>query len=408
MLPAVVRRICALAAAIATVAALSTWPPPRAATRADAAARAERDFACRNRFELVPAASAGTLDALYGVAGASADDVWAVGSSEGPGRPLRALIEHWDGTAWSVTPSPAPPSPSILFSVAAIAPDDAWAVGTQVVPGNVTQTLAMHWDGAAWSIVPTPNTGFVNNFIYSVAAAAPDDVWAVGTTASSSRALALRWDGVAWSIVTTPDTGAGTRAILSDVAVVGPDDIWAVGTVIDNNTTARTLVEHWDGAAWSIVPSPSGAGTSSQLYALAARNGHDILAVGFSGTGATTHTLAERWDGRAWTIVESDDAASTGANILRDVALVTNNDAWAVGYTQSATGVRTAVVERWDGHRWRLARSPQSGAPGTFLNAAGVAGHRTVWAVGGTESVTGPPFTAAPLAERRCKGAAPR
>jgi len=103
-------------------------------------------------------------------------------------------------------------------------------------------------------------------------------------------------------------------------------------------------------------------------------------------------------------------APSAGAlDVLYGVAGLAADDVWAVGYTQSASGVRTAIVERWDGHRWRLAGtaangSPNPGAPGTFLKAVASAGKRTLWAAGGTERYAAP-FTATPLTERRCKGA---
>ena len=42
---------------------------------------------------------------LEGVAALAADDAWAVGWY-GQGAPSRTLIEHWDGTAWSIVSSP--------------------------------------------------------------------------------------------------------------------------------------------------------------------------------------------------------------------------------------------------------------------------------------------------------------
>ena len=53
----------------------------------------------------------------------------------------------------------------------------------------------------------------------------------------------------------TPSIGV-TRASLAGVAALGPNNVWAVGTTITG-----TLVEHWNGAAWSVVPSPSPAGS---------------------------------------------------------------------------------------------------------------------------------------------------
>src|SRR6185437_11881171 len=55
--------------------------------------------------------SPGTEDnRLQGVAVLSACDAWAVGFESGDrgDNPDQSLIEHWDGTSWTVVPSPDP------------------------------------------------------------------------------------------------------------------------------------------------------------------------------------------------------------------------------------------------------------------------------------------------------------
>jgi hypothetical protein len=43
------------------------------------------------------------------------------------------------------------------------------------------------------------------------------------------------------------------------VAATSTNDVWAVGSYEENltNGTYNTLIEHWDGHAWNIVPNPS-------------------------------------------------------------------------------------------------------------------------------------------------------
>jgi hypothetical protein len=56
----------------------------------------------------------------------------------------RTLIEHWNGTAWTVQQSPNPGGSSHyddLHGVAAISAGDAWAVGSY---GNAGRTLIEH------------------------------------------------------------------------------------------------------------------------------------------------------------------------------------------------------------------------------------------------------------------------
>jgi hypothetical protein len=79
------------------------------------------------------------------VAGAGAGGPGAVSSS----------ITSTCGLAWSRVPSPnVGPSASVLVAVAAVASNDVWAAGHYGFSGALT--LVEHWDGTAWSVVPSP------------------------------------------------------------------------------------------------------------------------------------------------------------------------------------------------------------------------------------------------------------
>jgi hypothetical protein len=102
--------------------------------------------------------SSALLDAVSAGAGGTA---WAVGSSCTPGclaprAATRALILHWDGTAWSQAASPSPAGKAILTGVSAGPGGDAWAAGYTCTPGcfapsEANQTLIMRWNGVTWS-----------------------------------------------------------------------------------------------------------------------------------------------------------------------------------------------------------------------------------------------------------------
>ena len=122
--------------------------------------------------------------------------------------PSRTLIEHWDGTAWTVVPSPNKgPFPNSLSGVTAVAPDDVWAVGTWFTKAFDDRTLTLHWDGTAWHRVQSPNAGppKAANDLVSVSAIATDDVWAVGVARSAHAHDALGRHGV----VDRPEPDAG-------------------------------------------------------------------------------------------------------------------------------------------------------------------------------------------------------
>jgi len=63
------------------------------------------------------------------VAAISATSAWAVGSSGGLARP-RTLLLRWNGTQWSLLPTPPPPGGGILHGVAVVSAASAWAVGS--------------------------------------------------------------------------------------------------------------------------------------------------------------------------------------------------------------------------------------------------------------------------------------
>jgi len=75
---------------------------------------------------------------LESVAGTSATDTWAVGSTAG-----QTLILHWDGSHWTRVPSPNLGPSDDLNAVAASAASNVWAVGRFNATG-VNQSLAIH------------------------------------------------------------------------------------------------------------------------------------------------------------------------------------------------------------------------------------------------------------------------
>jgi len=69
-----------------------------------------------------------------------------------------------------------------LHSVSALAENDVWAVGVSYnTERTLGSTLIEHWNGSRWSVVPSPNPSSFVNKLNAVAAVSPSDVWAVGT-----------------------------------------------------------------------------------------------------------------------------------------------------------------------------------------------------------------------------------
>ena len=193
---------------------------------------------------------------LSGVAAVSASDVWAVGGSGSQLGGGQTQIDHWNGAQWQIVQSPSPSARyNTLYGVAAVSATNVWAVGLDVNTSQVTQTLIEHWNGTHWSVVKSPSPGSGDE-LRAVAVVSGGDVWAAGYSINSStiKTLVEHWNGTSWQVVKSPNVG--TSPGFSGVAAVSASDVWAVGS--DNTTQSmQTLTEQWNGTQWSVVKSPS-------------------------------------------------------------------------------------------------------------------------------------------------------
>src|SRR5579872_3063390 len=118
-----------------------------------------------------------------------------------------------------------------------------------------------------WTVVSTPSTP--GGVLRATAATSGSDVWAAGyyddATVQANQTLIERWNGTAWSVVPSPDIGA-TDNQLYGIAALAANDVWAVGYYVNSSNASLTLIEHWNGAQWSVVPSPNPGGTEASGY----------------------------------------------------------------------------------------------------------------------------------------------
>ncbi len=320
---------------------------------------------------------------LSGVAAISATEAWAVGAQYRNRTATPApLAERWNGSSWSLVAIPSKTTNyNELFAVDASSATDVWGVGYWLVDAFTERTLAEHWDGTKWSIVSTPNVGQESNALNGVAAVSPTDAWAVGIANSANidvgHALVEHWDGAKWSVVRTPNPGTGKSELLA-VTATSATDVWAVG-----EHDGHTLVEHWNGATWSIMPSPDGAFGSSALDAVSASSPTDVWAVGGSGQ----RTLSMHWDGATWSVVNSPNGSLSETELTGVVSLGAA-DVWAVGYTANELTVTfRTFTAHWDGASWTVVASPNPSPEYDYLEAVDAVpgAGTTVWAAGAAD-----------------------
>jgi len=90
------------------------------------------------------------------------------------GIPLFLITGVAEAAGWTVVPSPNPlVTANELNAVSVVAARDVWAVGDSIGGNGVTQTLTERWNGTTWTVVPSPNPSATRNVLTGVTAIAP-------------------------------------------------------------------------------------------------------------------------------------------------------------------------------------------------------------------------------------------
>ena len=80
-------------------------------------------------------------------------------------------MEHWDGAAWTDTSASVPGStaPGMLAGISCVSAASCWAVGSTGSLNNGSsgaqlQSLVEYWNGSSWSVQPSPNVTALSFF----------------------------------------------------------------------------------------------------------------------------------------------------------------------------------------------------------------------------------------------------
>jgi alpha-tubulin suppressor-like RCC1 family protein len=333
------------------------------------------------------------------VSAAGPASAWAVGTSEvSTDLPL---AEHWNGTTWTniAVPVPADTGQATLSGVDDLSPANAWAVGDWEESGATEeQTLIEHWNGAAWSIVPSPDPGGTgsgsDNELTAIGGVGPDDLWAVGSFDIGGEFNALlfeHWNGTAWSFVAPPDESGEEFA--TGVTAISSNDVWVVGDVGFNQATVSA---NWNGTSWTEVTTPTLQTTDSTnfLTGVSADGADNVWASGYEGNVNDANFAQPymlHWNGTSWQLTQVPNAGSEGSTLTGDTVL-SPTDVWAVGRTGESDGGALTLTEHYNGTTWSISSSLDpgelSGLPENTLSAVGSLSSGLLWAVG-TQEIPG-------------------
>jgi hypothetical protein len=299
---------------------------------------------------------------LRGVSCATVAFCMAVGISN------KTLVEGWNGTNWSIVPSPVPGDVTTGSGVDAVSCTSVtfcMAVGSYAATGTF-KMLVEEWDGSRWSIVPSPAPPGINggtglgayvSYLSAVSCTSTTNCTAVGQympsyLSSVNKTLVEHWNRTRWSLAASPNPPRSTYPALGGVSCTGATNCVAVGSYHDSTDGTKTLVEQRNGTRWKIVasPNPTAPNTSprfkdactsattcdSTLLAVSCTSATACFAVGnysfhlrkdFSGP---LKTLVERWNGTRWSIIASPNRPGAVSD-LDGVSCANTTNCTAVG-----------------------------------------------------------------------------
>src|SRR5580692_247740 len=171
--------------------------------------------------------------------------------------------------------------------------------------------------------------------------------------------------------------GYAVSGNLVAVAATSATNAWAVGTYAPGAGSA--LIVHWNGHAWSKVPTGVPAAHGSDLTAVAASSAGNAWATGSLSEGSGSKPLILHWNGHAWKQVPFSAPADTA---ITSVSVTSATSAWVVGEYGAAPFKPIAL--HWNGSAWKsvaLPKLPLTKYVGAMLNSVSATSAGNAWAV---------------------------
>lgn len=249
---------------------------------------------------------------------------------------------RWDGSSW-VPSGPLGSTPnSWLTAVSCTSPSNCFAVGSHHNPtrGQV-ETLVVHWNGAAWSVMPSPNLDLDINRFTGVSCASSSFCVAVGEARNYGivdhiGTVIQHFDGTTWRIMPSPATGHFYDPLIG-IACVTATSCFAVGqSYIGEFGPYLGLIEHWNGTEWTATQTA----TPELLTGIACASTTDCGAVGGQA--------AYHWDGATWVSEAFPSPEGSSGWGLSAVDCPARSTCFGVGayWTNFNSDVHTLVMQR--------------------------------------------------------------
>ena len=282
--------------------------------------------------------------------------VLSVGSPVGAARP-HALMAPAQVSAsnWTTMPTTANANATNADTgVSCVNSVFCMAVGNNGWPGP-NATTAEAWNGSTWSPLAMPTvTNATDAALIGVSCATTSFCAAVGYAdyPGGFTTLVEQWNGSAWSVVQgTTAPASGSDNFLGGISCVSTTFCMAGGSF--GSVNAVPYVEQWNGSTWSPTKlSPPTGFAAASFASVSCPTLTSCMAVG-GQTSTTTTPFAERWNGSSWAITPVPAVSQSPLYQLNSVSCAGPSFCAAVGGNQNVN-----VVNIWNGSSWALASVP--------------------------------------------------
>ncbi len=301
---------------------------------------------------------------LYGVDASSESNVWAVGNYQDP------AIFRYDGMAWSEqTPLIGTYNWRNFRDVEVLSPDNVWVTGVGQI--NYTQNflLLFHWNGSSWDDQSIAfNYGEITE-VGGIEAISSTQIWVVGSGNSPNGRVnhLYRFDGTAWEPVTDPVIEQFDE--INDISTHPSGEVWLSG--YDANFVKQ--MAYFNGTTWSVIPPPA---NGSNLYGdavIQAVAPHTLLATNFYRFNGQDDSLVWQWDGTTWS---TSTVVETGTTLFLRGFGASDTERWIVGRNFD----NGTLTQRWNGTGWESIASANGGTGDNVLSAVDGTSANDIWA----------------------------
>ena len=293
--------------------------------------------------------------------------------------PVETFAERWDGSSWTVIPTPAAGVNPELEAVSCTSATFCVAVGQTgrtLLSGGFgdrnAHALVEAWSGASWTVQPTPAGSVSESGLSGVSCLSSSLCIAVGAPAS------VVWDGTSWR--KSKIRAARYHSELSAISCVAATDCTAVGQYSVNKIGVeelQPLAERWHGRSWTIDRPPGEVDryrgklypNDTRLTAVSCLSRSFCLASGDAEraeNGIYDAAYATRWGGTRWT------RATVGLpkhSPFNSISCLSSTDCFAAGQFDNSVfpppATQQQLVENWNGLGWTRITLPHAPtAPG--------------------------------------------